>query len=113
VIVTEVDSMVLARGSQRRMDSTRGLPDGLLRTSMGVALRGISLPHRVVVHDVEGLAPGVYRWPDLSVRARAGALRDELHRVCLGQALARDAAFVVIAAADMNGFGSSDGVFFI
>jgi hypothetical protein len=31
-----------------------------------------------------------------------------LHRVCLGQALARDAAFVVIAAADMNGFDDRD-----
>jgi hypothetical protein len=28
---------------------------------MGVALRGISPPHRVAVHDVEGLAPGVYQ----------------------------------------------------
>jgi hypothetical protein len=90
------------------MDSKRGLPESLLRTSMGVALRGISLPHWVAVHDVEGLAPGVYRWPDLSAPARAGALRDELHRVCLGQALARDAAFVVIAAADMNGFDDRD-----
>ena len=103
-----LDSVVLARGSQRRMDNKRGLPESLLRTSMGVALRGISLPHRVVVHDVEGLAPGVYRWPDLSAPARAGALRDELHRVCLGQALARDAAFVVIAAADMDGFDDRD-----
>ena len=63
---------------------------------------------RVVVHDVEGLAPGVYRWPDLSAPARAGALRDELHRACLDQALARDAAFVVIAAADMDGFDDRD-----
>jgi hypothetical protein len=90
------------------MDSTRGLPESLLRTSMHVALRGISLPHRVVVHDVEGLAPGVYRWPDLTAPARAAALRDELHRVCLRQALARDAAFVVIAAADMSGVGDRD-----
>lgn len=99
-----VESVVMVRGSQRRMDSKRGLPESLLRTSMGVALRGISLPHRVVVHDVEGLAPGVYRWPDLSAPARAGALRDELYRVCAGQALGSDAAFVVIAAADICGF---------
>jgi hypothetical protein len=32
-----------------------------------------------------------------------GALRGELHRVCLKQALARDAAFVTIAAADVGG----------
>src|SRR3984885_12056777 len=103
-----LDSVVLARGSQRRMDRTRDLPESLLRTSMGVALRGISLPHWVAVHDVEGLAPGVYRWPDLFAPARAGALRDELYRVCLDQPLARDAAFVVIAAADMDGFDDRD-----
>jgi len=103
-----LDSVVLARGSQRRMDGRRGLPESLLRTSMGVALRGISLPHWVAVHDVEGLAPGVYRWPDLFAPARAGALRDELYRVCLDQPLARDAAFVVIAAADMDGFDDRD-----
>ncbi|MGD9891203.1 MAG: hypothetical protein AB7R89_10560 [Dehalococcoidia bacterium] len=97
-----VETVILARGSQRRMDPTRGLSESLLRTSMRVALRGVALPHRVVVHNVEGLAPGVYRWPDLSAPARPGAMRDELYRVCLDQGLARDAAFVVIAAADVD-----------
>src|SRR6266545_3680282 len=97
-----VEAVVLARGSQRRMDPARGLPEGLLRTSLRVALRGVTLPHRVVVHDVEGLAPGAYRWPDLSAPARPGAMRDELHRVCLDQGLAHDAAFVVIAATEVG-----------
>lgn len=97
-----VEAVVLARGSQRRMDPTRGLPESLLRTSLRAALRGVALPHFVVVHDVEGLAPGVYRWPDLSAPARPGAMRDELYRVCLEQGLARDAAFVVIAATDVG-----------
>jgi hypothetical protein len=97
-----VEAVVLARGSQRRMDPTRGLPEGLLRTSMRVALRGVALPHRVVVRDVEGLAPGAYRWPDLEAPARPGALAEELYRVCLGQDLARDAAFVVIAGTDVG-----------
>jgi hypothetical protein len=70
---------------------------------MGVALRGVSLPHRVVVHDVTGLAPGIYRWPGLSAPARGGSFRDVLYRVCLRQALPRDAAFVIIAAADLSG----------
>ena len=97
-----VEAVVLARGSQRRMDPTRGLPEVLLRTSLRVALRGIGVPHRVVVHDVEGLEPGLYRWPDLSAPVRPGAMREELWRVCLEQGLARDAAFVVIAAADIS-----------
>lgn len=96
-----VEAVVAARGSQRRMDATRGLSQELLRTCLGVAVRGIGVPHRVVVHDVAGLAAGVYRWPDLHAPARPGALRDELHQVCLGQSLARDAAFVTVAAADI------------
>lgn len=79
-----------------------GLPAELLRTCLPAALRGIAVPHRVVVHDVAGMAPGVYRSGDLSAPARAGALRDELYWVCLEQALARDAAFVVIGATDVG-----------
>jgi hypothetical protein len=97
-----IEAVVLGRGSQRRMDRHRGVSEGLLRTSMLMAMRGIDLPHRVVVHDVEGLAPGVYRWPDLSAPVRPGAMRDELYRVCLEQGLARDAAFVVIGATDVG-----------
>ena len=67
-----------------------------------MALRGLAVPHRVVVHDVEGLAAGLYRWPDLSTPVRPGSMRDGLYRVCLEQGLARDAAFVVIAATDVG-----------
>ena len=67
-----------------------------------VAMRGVDLPHRVVVHNVEGLAPGVYRWPDLTAPVRPGAMRNELYRVCFEQGLARDAAFVVIGATDVG-----------
>ena len=92
------EAVIAARGSQRRMDGTRGLPQALLRTCMSVAVRDVGVPHWIVAHDVEGLAAGLYRWPDLQAPVRTGALRDELHRICLRQALARDAAFVTIAA---------------
>jgi hypothetical protein len=98
-----LETVVLTRSSQRRMDPTRGLPEILLRTCLSVALRGVALPHRVVVNDVEGLAPGVYRWPDLSAPARPGDMRDELYRVCMEQELPHDAAFVVIGATDVGG----------
>jgi len=96
-----VEDVIAARGSQRRMDASRGLSQDVLRTCMSVAVRGLGVPHWVVVHDVGGLAPGVYRWHDLTAPVRPGALRDELYRVCLEQALGRDAAFVAIAAADV------------
>ncbi len=96
-----IETVVLARGSQRRMDPTRGLPESTLRTSLLAALRGVDLPHRFVVHDVEGFAPGLYRWPDLSAPARSGEMREELYHVCWESGLARDAAFVVAAATDV------------
>jgi hypothetical protein len=97
-----IETVILRRGSQRRMDPTRSLPVDLMRTSMAVAMRGIDLPHFVVAHRVDGLAPGLYRWPDLDRPVRASDLRDELYRVCLDQGLGRDAAFVLIGAADVG-----------
>jgi hypothetical protein len=96
-----IEAVVLARGSQRRMDPDRGLPERTLRTSMLAAMRGIDVPHLVVVHDVGGLEPGVYRWPDLSEPVRAGRLREELYRLAMEQGLAGDAAFVVIGATNV------------
>ena len=100
-----VEDVVLSRGSQRRMDRTRGLPEETLRTCMDAALRGVEIRHFVAVHDVDGIAPGVYRWPDLSSPVRAGAMRDELYVVGMDQGLARDAAFVAIGAADVGALG--------
>jgi hypothetical protein len=97
-----IEAIVLARSSQRRMDPTRGVSQSLLRTSLSAALRGVTVPHRVVVHDVEGMDAGLYRWPDLSAPVRAGSMRDELYWVCAEQGLPRDAAFVAIAAADIG-----------
>jgi SagB-type dehydrogenase family enzyme len=97
-----MEAAVLARSSQRRMDRTRGLSESLLRTSVNAALRGITTPHWIVVHDVEGVTPGLYRWPDLSAPIRAGVMRDELYLAGAEQGLPRDAAFVVIAATDVG-----------
>jgi hypothetical protein len=97
-----VEHVVLARGSQRRMDPTRGLSAELLRTCLAVALRGIDLTHYVVVHDVAGVGAGVYRWPNLETPITAGNLREELFRICLDQGLGRDAAFVVIGVTDVS-----------
>ncbi|WP_323747013.1 hypothetical protein [Catenulispora pinisilvae] len=99
-----LDAVIVKRGSQRRMDPSLGLSLETLRTCMSVALRGIDVPHWIAVHDVTGLPSGLYRWPELGNPVRPehqDAMRAELHRVCLGQALGRDAAFVVIAGTDV------------
>lgn len=93
-----VETVVLARGSIKLLDPAEGLPDDLLRTSMLAAMRGVDVPHFVVVHDVGGVEPGLYRWPDLSTPIRGANLREDLYRVALEQGLAQDAAFVVIGA---------------
>jgi hypothetical protein len=97
-----VEDVVLVRGSQRLMDGSRGLPENLLCTSLSAAVRGVAVPHWVVAHNVDGLAPGVYRWPELATPVSTGELREELYRVCGDQGLGRDAAFVVIAATDVT-----------
>jgi hypothetical protein len=56
----------------------------------------------VAVHAVDGVPPGLYRWPDLAEPVRVGDLREELVRVCVGQDLGGDASFVVLSCADIT-----------
>ncbi|MEU8819603.1 hypothetical protein [Actinoplanes sp. NPDC048796] len=92
-----LDEVIRRRGSQRRMDRTKTVPRADLEWAMSAATRGVDVPHWVVAHGVDGLAPGLYRWPGLTPVV-TGDLRGELERVCLGQSLAAEAAYVVIAA---------------
>ena len=96
----DLEDVILRRGSTRRMDRAATLSRAVLDFSLAASLRGIAVPHFVAVHAVEGLAAGLYRWPDLDRPLRREPMRDELLRVCWDQDLARDAAFVVIAAVD-------------
>jgi SagB-type dehydrogenase family enzyme len=93
-----LDTALLRRGSQRLMNRDATLPKALLEWPMRAAMRGVDIPHWVVVHGVDGVEPGVYRWPDLDTPIKSGDLRDELLRICLDQMLGADAAYVVISA---------------
>jgi nitroreductase family protein len=97
-----VDDVIYRRGSTRLMDPSSSVPRTLLETALTIALRGIDLQHFVAVHDVDGLASGVYRWPELAGPVRDGNFRAELRRIALDQGLAGDAAFVAISAADLT-----------
>jgi hypothetical protein len=97
-----LDDVVLARGSMRRMDASKTLPRETLAFSLAAALRGVRAPHFVGIHGVDDTPPGLSRWPDLDRPRRPGDLREELFRVCWDQELGRDAAFVVIGAADLE-----------
>jgi SagB-type dehydrogenase family enzyme len=98
-----LDEVIRRRGSQRRMDRTRTVPRAVLDWPLAAALRGVRVPHWVAVHGVDDAAPGLHRWPEMSSPLAAGDLRAELLRIALDQALAGDAAYVVIAAARLSG----------
>jgi hypothetical protein len=70
--------------------------------SLAASLRGSTVPHFIAVHAVEGLEPGLYRWPDLDRPLRRGLLREELLLACWDMNLGRDAAFVVMGAIDIE-----------
>jgi hypothetical protein len=97
-----VNQVIYQRGSTRRMDPDGSMPCTAFEASLAVALRGIDLPHFAAVHAVDGIPPGLYRWPDLQRPIREGTLRGALHRLALAQGLASDAAFVAIGAADLS-----------
>jgi SagB-type dehydrogenase family enzyme len=97
-----LDDVLLLRGSTRTMDPSAAVSGELFRWSLAASLRGGRVPHFVAVHAVDGLAPGLYRWPSLSEPLRTGNLRNELFHVCLDQELGQDAAFVVVAAIDLD-----------
>jgi hypothetical protein len=95
-----LEEVILDRISCRRFDPDRSISRDAFEQILSVSLRGCAVPHFVAVHAVDGLAPGLYRWPALDTTVRSGDLRSELFRVCGQQELGRDAAFVVIAATD-------------
>ena len=96
-----LDEVIRSRGSTRLLDPTRSVSLDMFRTSMLAGTRGIDVAHVVAVHAVDGMAPGIYRWPEPDPR-RAGDVRDELYVLALEQGLAQEAAFVTIGIADVG-----------
>jgi len=84
------------------MDPSRSVERKVFEWSLSVSLGGSRLPHFIAVHAVEGLEPGLYRYPSLDAPVRRGNLRDELFQVSDRQELPRDASFVVVGAVDAD-----------
>ena len=103
-----LDEVILSRGSTRLMDRSRTLPRELLVWPLTAALRGIDVPHFVVVHAVEGIAPGVYRWPDLDHAVNTDITRERLAHICVDQDLGGDAAYVVVGAHELESLGARE-----
>ncbi len=98
-----VEEVIRRRGSTRRLDPPATLPAATLTWAMAVATRGVSDPQYVAAHGVAGLDSGLYRWTGTRLEpVYRGDLRAEVQRICLGQALGGDAAYVVISAAELD-----------
>jgi SagB-type dehydrogenase family enzyme len=97
-----LEDVILQRGSTRVLDPAATVSREVFEFSLAASLRGTRVPHFVAVHAVEGLEPGLYRWPDLARPLRRGLLREELLRVCWDQDLGRDACFVVMSTVDLD-----------
>ena len=93
---------IASRSSARTLDATASVSGEVFRWSLAASLRGSRVTNFIAVHAVDGVEPGLYRWPDLDRPVRTGDLREELFRVCADQELGRDAAFVVIGAVDLD-----------
>ncbi|MEO5884988.1 MAG: hypothetical protein ABIQ58_05675 [Candidatus Limnocylindrales bacterium] len=98
----DLDTVIVRHRSTRVMDPAAVLARETFERCVALGARGTPLPTFVAVHAIEGVEPGLYRWPDLDRPIRAGILRDELFRVCWDQELGRDAAFVVTSAVDLD-----------
>jgi SagB-type dehydrogenase family enzyme len=104
----DVDTVLLSRGSARRMDPSASISREAFDFVLGSGLRGAPIEHVVAVHAVEGVEPGLYRWPDMDRPVRAGSLREELLSVCWDQDLGKDAAFAVVGVVDLDAIDDID-----
>ncbi|HZD66357.1 MAG TPA: nitroreductase family protein, partial [Acidimicrobiales bacterium] len=106
-----LEEVILARGSTRRFDPGATLPAEAAGWAMAVAT--CPLPwdvgetlgeHHLLVHAVEGVRPGRYRWGEEGlVAARTGDVRAMATQLCLGQGLAGDAGYVAVHCCDLEG----------
>jgi hypothetical protein len=95
--------VILRRGSTRIMDPGATISRDVYTACLDLGLRDTQTTEFIAVHGVDDVEPGLYRWPDIGTPLRAGPMRDELFRVCMEQELGHDAAFVVMAATDLEG----------
>ena len=72
------------------MDRTATLPRDLLDWPLRAAMRGIDVPHWVVVHGVADMNPACTDGPTSTRRCGPAPVRDELLRICLDQSLAAE-----------------------
>lgn len=110
--VGSLEDVVLRRGSTRRFAGTQ-VPRSALTWPLRVASRAVPgdlcaagatlLVHDLVVHAVQGMRCGAYRWRgDAPELLRAGDFREEAATLCLEQALGGDGAYTAFHSVDLH-----------
>lgn len=106
-------AVIRRRGSTRRFERGRSAPAELLDEGFALATGPVAadflepgatlLSHQVVVHAVDGVEPGAYRWTgDGFTRLTVGEFRAQTAVLCLGQDLAGDACFTAFHGTDLD-----------
>ena len=107
-----LEEVILRRGSARRMRD-QCVARELLEWGLAVACRPVPgdwagngrglLEHFAVVHNVDGVEPGLYRWlPGGLSMIRAGDFREAARHVSMGQGQAGDGAYVTFHCANLD-----------
>ncbi len=109
-----IEEVILRRGSTRLFERATA-PRELLDHGMAMASRPVPadfvghgrtmLEHNLVVHGVDGVAPGAYRWRAAAAELEVvhhGDYRAEAELLCLRQPLGGDSAFTVLHCADLD-----------
>jgi SagB-type dehydrogenase family enzyme len=107
-----VEEVILRRGSTRRY-ARADVPAAALTWPVAVAARTVPcdvlldgdtfLDHHVVVHAVQQVPSGLYRWrPEGLELERPGSFRGEATQLCLEQELGGDGAYTVLHTSDLG-----------
>jgi hypothetical protein len=106
-------AVIRRRGSTRRFVRGESAPADLLTDAFAFATAAVAvdfvepgstlLTHHVVVHQVDGVEPGAYRWTgDGFAQLSAGHRRAQTAALCLGQDLAGDGCYTAFHGTDLD-----------
>lgn len=110
-----IESLILRRGSTRVMAPVP-LPGADVEAALAAATRAVPtdvvppgrtlLDHRLAVHGVDGVPPGLYRWADAALERMLEGDEETTRRLsaflCLGQPLGGDSAYTVFETTDLD-----------
>ncbi len=107
-----LEEVILRRGATRRFARAR-IPTAALTWPMSVVAQDVPadfvlpgetlLAHHAIVHAVDGVASGAYRWRDVGLDLqRPGTFRGEATQLCLEQPLGGESAYTLFHTVELD-----------